>query len=85
MASVVNFVADLFTMFPQTDTDVNRSVNVYPGQATCKYQQGHSIWHEMSSNGLLDLVYLCDYIHSLTKDRADQYRDQEDSVFDEYF
>jgi len=61
--SFVNSLADLFTGFAQTDSDVNDSVNLYPGQATCKYQQGHSIWHEVSANGLLDLVYLCDHIH----------------------
>lgn len=66
MISVINYIADVLTMFPQTDENVNKSEDLYPGQATCKYQQGHSIWHEMSANGLLDLVYLCDYIHALT-------------------
>jgi len=37
MISVVNFIADVFTMFPQTDEDVNKSENVYPGQSICKY------------------------------------------------
>lgn len=64
--ALVNSFADLLTLFPQTDANVNFSVDVYPGQSTCKYQQGHSIWHEMSSNGLLDLVYLCDYVYYLT-------------------
>jgi len=81
MTSVVNFIADVFTMFPQTDQEVNKSEHVYPGQSTCKYQQGHSIWHEMSANGLLDLVYLCDYIHALTKAHKDHPSHMDDSVY----
>ena len=58
-------LADNLTGFTQTDQLVNDSVNVYPGQPHCKSDQGHSIWHEVSANGLLDLVYLCDYVNSL--------------------
>lgn len=58
-------LADGIAKFKQTDYNVNHSKNVYPGQEHCKYDQGHSIWHETSANGLLDLVYLCDYVNSL--------------------
>lgn len=58
-------IADNISKFPQTDAAVNESKNVYPGQTHCKYDQGHSIWHEASANGLLDLVFLCDYVNSL--------------------
>lgn len=57
----VNFSADLLTGFKQTDHEVNGSYDVYPGQSFCKMDQAHSIWHEVSANGLLDLVYLCDH------------------------
>ena len=63
----VNQLADWFTGFKQTDANLNNSVHVYPGEHYCKYDQGHSLWHEVSSNGLLDLIYLCDYTHSLIK------------------
>ena len=54
--------------FPQTDESVNTSTNVYPGEAFCKETQGHSIWHEESANGLLELVFLSDYIGRVTKE-----------------
>lgn len=34
---IVNFIADLLTGFSQTDSDVNTSHNLYPGQKHCKY------------------------------------------------
>lgn len=59
----MNAVADWLTGFKQSDEDVNKSTFlVYPGQEQCKLQQGHSIWHETSANGLLDLVWLCDFV-----------------------
>ena len=57
----VNGLADALTGFKQTDHDVNHSIDVYPGHSFCKNDQPHSIWHEVSANGLLDLVYLCDH------------------------
>ena len=65
--SKINSIADWFTGFEQTDYNVNESVNVYPGQSFCKTTQAHSIWHEQSANGLLDLIYLCDYTNYLTE------------------
>ena len=63
--SIVNGFADSLTGFKQTDYNVNESTNLYPGQSFCKHDQGHSIWHEVSANGLLDLVYLCDHMNML--------------------
>jgi len=63
----VTWAADALTGFQQTDWSVNNSVDVYPGQATCKQEQGHSIWHEVSANGLLDLIYLCDYVNKVAR------------------
>jgi len=64
---MVNGFADSLTGFEQTDANVNESKFVYPGQEHCKHDQGHSIWHEVSANGLLDLVYLCDHMNGLVK------------------
>jgi len=63
----INGIADDFTGFEQSDWNTVHSKNLYPGQDTCKYQQGHSVWHEVSANGLLDLVYLCDYVNKQIK------------------
>lgn len=60
-------VADWLTGFEQTDSNVNNSVHVYPGQHVCKNEQGHSLWHEVSANGLMDLVYICDFTAGLFK------------------
>lgn len=64
---VINSLADSLTGFAQTDGNVNMSQNVYPGADICNYEQGHSIWHEVSANGLLDLVYFSDFINGLFK------------------
>ena len=57
--------ADFLTGFYQTDNAINTSTNVYPGQAHCKHEQGHSIWHEVTSSGVLDVMYLCDHVNTL--------------------
>lgn len=61
----LNGIADSLTGFQQTDANVNESQFVYPGQAKCKHDQGHSIWHEVSANGLLDLMFFCDHMSQL--------------------
>jgi len=63
----VNEIADALTGFEQSDWNTIHSKDLYPGQDTCKYQQGHSIWHEVAANGLLDLVFLCDYVNKQIK------------------
>lgn len=64
----VNDVADRISGIPQTDEAVKTSKNVYPGDSFCRSYQAHSIWHEESSTGLLELVFLADYINKvLTK------------------
>lgn len=64
----VNDVADRISGIPQTDEAVKTSKNVYPGDSFCRGYQAHSIWHEESSTGLLELVFLADYINKvLTK------------------
>ena len=62
---VINGIADTMTGLNQSDKNVNWSQDVYPGQSHCKHDQGHSIWHEVSANGLLDLLFMCDYVNSL--------------------
>jgi hypothetical protein len=50
---------------PQTDKDVVMSRNVYPGEDKCNAEQAHSIWHEVSANGLVEIVFLCDFVNGL--------------------
>ncbi len=46
--------------------NVNKSFNVYPGDNYCKTYSPHAIWHEESANGLLEILFLSDYMHLLT-------------------
>jgi hypothetical protein len=50
---------------PQTDKDVVYSKNVYPGEAKCNLEQAHSIWHEVSANGLVEIIMMTDYVNGL--------------------
>lgn len=64
---LVNMIADTISDLPQTDVGVQFGQGVYPGDSTCRYEQGHSIWHEMSANGLLEIVMLVDYVNYAIK------------------
>ena len=61
-----NAVSDALSGFAVTDYNVPASSGVYPGEEKCKWEQAHSIWHEMSANGFMDLVLMCDYINKMT-------------------
>ena len=55
----VNGLANALTGFPHSDGDLQSAVNVYPGDAKCRVGPSpHAKWHEQSSNGLMDLMYL---------------------------
>jgi hypothetical protein len=41
--------------------EFQQSINVYPGDAKCRAEQPHSIWHEQSGNGLVDLALVANY------------------------
>ena len=61
----VNELASKISGVPQTDVNVNTSKNVYPGDAQCRGYSPHALWHEASANGLLEIVFLCDYINKI--------------------
>lgn len=65
--ATITGIANMLTGFPQTDLDVNTSHNVYPGSKWCNVHSSHSIWHEASANGLLDLVFITNHINTITK------------------
>jgi hypothetical protein len=73
MMPFVNAIADDITHFPNDDQDVKSSKNVYPGDSYCNTYQAHSLWHEQSANGLLELVYVADYINSVLQAAQDRY------------
>lgn len=50
---------------PQTDEYMVNSSNLYPGQAQCKGNSPHSLWHEESANGLLEIVFLADTVNGI--------------------
>ena len=51
--------------FAQTDASINEMKNVYPGDSHCRTFSPHSLWHEESANGLLEIAFLADYIYSI--------------------
>ena len=65
-----NRLANLLTGFQHSDRAVQECADsVYPAAARCRLEEQapHSKWHEMSANGLLDLVFLADDMRSLTR------------------
>ena len=59
--------------FAQTDEDVVKAGNVYPGASLCRGTSPHALWHEESANGLLEIVFLADYINHLLKESRIRY------------
>ena len=64
-------VANSMMGFWQSDVKTNVSWDVYPGGWQCKHQQGHSIWHEVTAKGLLDMIFLANYMTCLVERRDD--------------
>ena len=80
MLPFVNAIADDITHFPIDDDNVRLAKDVYPGAAKCRLQQAHSIWHEESAAGLLELVYVADYINSVLQAAQARF-DEENALF----
>jgi len=58
--------------FSETDDAVVNAKNLYPGDAHCRAHSPHALWHEESANGLLEIVFMADYAHSvITKKMAE--------------
>ena len=55
----------------QSDLNTNFSWDVYPGSWKCKHEQGHSIWHEVTGKGLLDWIFIGNYMHCVLEKRND--------------
>jgi phosphoribosyl 1,2-cyclic phosphodiesterase len=50
---------------PQTDEAVITSIDLYPGVQFCRNYSPHSLWHEESANGLLELVLMADSVNNI--------------------
>lgn len=62
-----NEVADRIGGFHNPDSNVRLSKDVYPGDSYCRTWSPHSLWHEQSANGLLELIYFGDYVNYVIK------------------
>lgn len=60
-----NEVSTKISGFAQTDEAVVNAKNVYPGDSQCRGSSPHALWHEESANGLLEIVFLADYMNLL--------------------
>ena len=63
----VNSFADTLTQIPQTDKAVSANSGVYPGESFCNKDSPHALWHSLSANGLLEIVFLADYVNGALK------------------
>jgi len=63
-----NEIADRIADSPNPDANVRLARNVYPGDATCRAYSPHALWHEQSANGLLDIVYIGNYMNYIIKE-----------------
>jgi len=61
----VNGYANSINTFPIYEQAMQDGERVYPGSEWCNPLQTHAKWHLESANGLLDLVYLSDYVRKL--------------------
>jgi len=59
----VNKYSTSLSHFSETDDNVVEAKKVYPGDNQCRGSSPHSLWHEESANGLLEIVFLADYVH----------------------
>lgn len=60
-----NDLANRISGTPQTDDNVTTATNVYPGDSKCRGDSAHALWHEESANGLLEIVFLADFVNSV--------------------
>ena len=60
-----NHLSDTLSGFIQTDDAIKNGIHVYPGDHHCRHISPHALWHEESAYGLLDMVFLADYVHKV--------------------
>ena len=60
-----NHLSDTLSGFIQTDDQIKNGIGLYPGDNHCRHSSPHALWHEESAYGLLDMMFLADYIHGI--------------------
>jgi hypothetical protein len=58
---------------------VTNAHNLYPGDAHCRTHSPHALWHEESANGLLEIVFLADYVHGLLSTKFAELKENEEN------
>jgi hypothetical protein len=71
MLPVVNALANQLTGFYHVDEEFQQSINVFPGDARCRAEQGHAIWQEESGNGLVDMALVAQFVDSVFRSSED--------------
>jgi hypothetical protein len=62
----VNAFANRLNTYTFYEQNFQDAISIFPGDYRCNREQPHTKWHTESAVGLLDLLYMCDFIHSLT-------------------
>jgi hypothetical protein len=71
MQPVLNALANEITGFQHVDMEFQQSIDVYPADAKCRAEQPHSIWHEQSGNGLVDMALVSQFADSILRNPQD--------------
>jgi len=71
MQPVVNALANEITGFTHVDMEFQASIDVYPADAKCRSEQPHSIWHEQSGNGLVDMALVSQFADQILRNPND--------------
>jgi hypothetical protein len=71
MQPVFNAIANDITGFTHVDLEFQQSIDVYPGDAKCRAEQPHSIWHEQSGNGLVDMALVAQFADQMLRNPVD--------------
>jgi hypothetical protein len=67
----LNALANRITGFKHADQEFQDGIDVYPGDTKCRAEQPHSIWHEQSGNGLVDMALVSQFMDQILRNPAD--------------
>ena len=62
---VYNRLANDLSGFPQTDSDFNHGIGVYPGDSHCRSYSPHSMWHEEGAHLMFDISIMSNYVNQI--------------------
>jgi hypothetical protein len=79
MLKYINKITNSMTDFPIYDKQMQYG-DAYPGAERCNAKEPHAKWHLETANGLLDFVFLVDYLGTLPKNRTVQPRPRSENL-----